>query len=339
MGVVDQAIKRLEAMERAGVEMPWRSTTAASANTAGHESVVRKTSPLQDEVVAHIESPADQSAQPVNGSATPGAQTDAEPNALRSKSGAGESFAQPSASGRRIEIDLACLAGLGYITPLNQQRSTIAEEFRVIKRPLLMNARVESEEAVLHGNIIMVTSSMPGEGKTFSSINLAMSMAGEPGKTVLLIEADSARPAVLSRLGVAEPVGLFDVLANESLSLADVVLQTNVDGLFVLPVGTPSPRSTELLASDRMRLLIEQLAQEDPNRIVIFDGPPLLPSVEGRELAAHAGQVVLVVEFGKTVRSKLSQAMAMLERCPIVMTLLNKSQTGESSASYGYYAY
>jgi protein-tyrosine kinase len=344
VGVVDQAVKRLEAMERAGVQMPWRSADAADDRSATQEEGPAQARQPQLHQLAPLQSAfgAERAIQPgpVASVALPSADLDANsPSAVQSlldKPGAAPTK-RPVA--KRVEIDLARLASLGYITPLSQQRSVIAEEFRVIKRPLLMNARVESEESVVRGNVIMLTSTLPGEGKTFSSINLAMSIAGEHGKTVLLIEADSARPAVLDRLGIPRANGLFDVLADDTVGLADVILQTNVDGLSVLPVGTPSPRSTELLASDSMRRLIERLAQEDPDRIVIFDGPPLLPSVEGRELAAHAGQVVMVVEFGKTSRAKLAQAMAMLDRCPVVMTLLNKSQAGNASASYGYYAY
>jgi receptor protein-tyrosine kinase len=233
-----------------------------------------------------------------------------------------------------VEIDLARLSAMGYVTP-HSPRSRLADEFRVIKRPLLMNARGKSAAPIERANRIMITSSAPGEGKTFVSINLAMSLAMELDTTVLLVDADAARPAVLDRLGLRPAKGLLDVLTEPDLELADVLLKTNVERLTILPAGTQQERATELLASASMNALVEELASRYPDRIVVFDAPPLIASTESRVLAAHMGQVILVVEADRTPQSSVAEALATVENCPVVMTLLNKAPSSE--VGYGYY--
>jgi len=152
-------------------------------------------------------------------------------------------------SNNRVEIDLARLSANGYITP-HAPRSRLAEEFRVIKRPLLINARGKSAAPVANANRIMVSSSLPGEGKTYVSVNLAISLAMEVDTDVLLVDADASRPAVLDRVGLAPSKGLLDLLVEPDLPPDSVVLATNVEGLSILPVGTPQAQSTELLASE-----------------------------------------------------------------------------------------
>jgi receptor protein-tyrosine kinase len=183
----------------------------------------------------------------------------------------------------------------------------------------------------------MITSSLAGEGKTFVSINLAMSLAMELDTTVLLVDADAARPAVLGRLGLRPAKGLLDVLTEPDLALADVLLKTNVERLTILPAGTHQERATELLASASMNALVEELASRYPDRIVVFDAPPLIASTESRVLAAHMGQVILVVEADRTPQSNVLEALATVENCPVVMTLLNKAPSSE--VGYGYYGY
>jgi receptor protein-tyrosine kinase len=235
-----------------------------------------------------------------------------------------------------VEIDLARLSAMGYVTP-HAPRSRLADEFRVIKRPLLMNAHGKSASPIERANRIMITSSMAGEGKTFVSINLAMSLAMELDTTVLLVDADAARPAVLDRLGLKPAKGLLDVLTEPDLKLADVLLKTNVERLTILPAGTQQERATELLASAAMNTLVEELASRYPDRIVVFDAPPLIASTESRVLAAHMGQVILIVEADKTPQSSVAEALATVENCPVVMTLLNKAHSSE--VGYGYYGY
>ena len=240
-----------------------------------------------------------------------------------------ESFPSP-----QVTIDLEHLSAMGYVSP-HAPSSRRAEEFRMIKRPLLNNVRGNSAAQVLNANRIMVTSSLPREGKTFVSINLALSIALERDTTVLLIDADATRPMALERLALPPAKGLLDVLSDPSLDVHTFVLRTNVERLSILPAGTLNEQATEMLASKRMSSLVDKLVSQDPNRILVFDAPPLLGSTESRVLAAHMGQVVLVIEADRTPQGHVSDALVTLENCPVVMTLLNKSSTSEAGSYYG----
>ncbi len=240
----------------------------------------------------------------------------------------------PTALSRRVEIDLEALAAAGIVSP-NAPRSKIADQFRVIKRPLISNAMGKGASMVANGNLIMVTSSLPGEGKTFTAINLAMSMATEMDYTVMLVDADVGRPSVMNVLGLPAGPGLLDVVLDESKDLSSMLMRTNIDKLTLLPSGTPHPRATELLASDAMIRLLDDMAKRYADRIIIFDSPPLLLATESRVLASHMGQIVMVVQAEKTLQSDVAQALATIEACPIKLLLLNQART-VSTASYGH---
>ena len=323
MSIIDQAAKRLEELRRAGIDLPTGITSkrvpAVDAPNSGSETIV--------DLGRHLKA-----APPVVDAPPLARPVVAESPAARNDS----PFESPRRRSRLAQIDLARLAELGYLTP-DAPRSQLADEYRVIKRPLLTNALRKSTPTIARGNLILVTSAVPGEGKTFTSINLALSMAVELDCTVLLVDADVARPAVLDRLGMQRTKGLLDVLTNPRLDLSDVMMRTNVDRLSILPAGTHHPRATELLASDGMNRLIDELASRYPDRILIFDAPPLLPSTESRVLATHMGQIVVVVEADRTRESTLTQALATLESCPVVMTLLNKVVGSNVGSYYGYY--
>lgn len=242
----------------------------------------------------------------------------------------------PGASGSRtITLDLAALAEKGVVTP-NAPRSFIADQYRVIKRPLIENATRRGADAVNHANLIMVTSALSGEGKSFTSINLAMSIAAELDHTVMLVDADVARPSVLKMLGLEQGPGLLEVLEGKA-DIASTLLRTNVDKLTLLPSGTPHPKATELLASDAMGALLDDIATRYPDRIVIFDSPPLLLTTEARVLASHMGQIVIVVHAGRTLQAEVQHALSTIENCPIRLMLLNKARSiGRDSYGYGY---
>ena len=244
----------------------------------------------------------------------------------------------PGALSRRIDIDLDALAAAGIVSP-NAPRSRIADQFRVIKRPLISNAMSKGASRVLNGNLIMVSSALPGEGKTFTAINLAMSMATEMDYTVMLVDADVARPSVMSVLGLPEGPGLLDLVQDERRDLSSMLLKTNINKLTLLPSGTPHARATELLASDAMARLLADMATRYADRIIIFDSPPLLPTTEARVLATHMGQVVMVVQAESTLRADVEQALATIEACPVKLMLLNKA-SASAREIYGYgYAY
>ncbi len=240
--------------------------------------------------------------------------------------------ASSGAQSRRVELDIARLAAAGFLTP-DAPRTELAEQFRLIKRPLLANVR---STTVARGNLIMVTSALPGEGKTFTSINLALSIAMELDSRVLLIDADVRRPSVLAQLGVANEPGLMDVLEDEATPLSDVLLQTNIEKLSLLPAGAPHGHAAEYLSSERLRRLLDDMRTRYSDRVLIFDAPPLLPSTESRALATQVGQVVFVVAEGSTPVARVAEAMTALTPCPVVLPLLNKAQTHDRAA-YGAY--
>ncbi len=248
---------------------------------------------------------------------------------------------QPAASAKRVELDLAALAAAGLVTP-NAPRSHTADQYRVIKRPLISNAMGKGASILNHGNLIMVTSALAGEGKSFTAVNLAMSIAAEMDNTVMLVDADVARPSLMRMLNLPPSPGLLDVLKGEA-DMSSVLLRTSIEKLTLLPSGTPHPRSTELLASDAMRLLLDDIAKRYPDRIIIFDSPPLLLTTEARVLATQVGQVVMVVQAEKTLRADVQRALATIDSCPVRMLLLNMSRAGSPAGDgYGYghgYAY
>ena len=184
---------------------------------------------------------------------------------------------QPAAEVRSVQIDLERLRALGMITP-DGARTSAAEDFRVIKRPLLQAAAARG--ARQHANLVIVTSALPGEGKTYCAINLAMSIAMDKDHRVLLVDADVARPSVLAALGIEPAAGLLDVLLDDDYRLSDLILRTNVPSLTVLPAGRSNRHATELLASQAMHALLDEIANRYPDRIVVFDSPPLLMTTE-----------------------------------------------------------
>ncbi len=236
-------------------------------------------------------------------------------------------------------IDLERMQAAGMLTPGNT-RSLIAEEYRAIKRPLLKNAFGSRAAPVEHPNLIMVTSSLPGEGKSFTAVNLAMSIAMEMDHTVLLVEADVAKPATARYLGLmnSEPRGLVDYLADDKLSLEELLIRTNVPKLTLLRAGRSHPHATELLASQSMRRLTQELSQRYSDRVVILDSPPLLLSSEAVVLSGLVGQVVMVVESGMTPQRAVKDALSLLGPDKIIGIVLNKSRGGSSQGyGYGYY--
>lgn len=242
-------------------------------------------------------------------------------------------------------IDLQRLKAEGYVTPMDG-RSRVAEEFRMIKRPLLINAFGKGEtfgqgEALVpDGNMVMVTSTYPGEGKTFTAINLAMSITKEMDKTVLLIDADVGRSRIHRILGTPAGPGLIDLLLDENIDLGDVIVRTDIPNLRVLPMGRSHAHATELLASNEMGRITHELATRYPDRIVIFDSPPLLITSEAVVLSSHMGQIVFVVESGRTPQGAVKAALALLDDNKPIGLVLNKTRQALGAGYYGYsYSY
>lgn len=252
--------------------------------------------------------------------------------------------ARAESHSERVDLDLEMLGSAGYITPARDQ-TLLAEEFRIIKRPLLARATPGDPGHVPHGNLITITSSLPGEGKTFNSINLAFSIAMELNRTVLLVDADVAKSDVSRVLGIEPRKGLSSYLDGSEKDLSKLIVRTNVDSLTILPSGPRHPRITELVASDQMRALVAELATRYPDRMVIFDSPPLLATSGASVLAGLMGQVVMVVEAVRTPQSAVQESVRRLGRAPNVSIVFNKQRrmgSGRYGYDYGYgygYAY
>lgn len=317
MNIIEQAARRLEELRRSGIEVP---SPRASGESAARLAVAAPAKPAVE----------DGAAAEASGVSRPGV--------LRELASVPRPVAPvvPAKPAQKVRIDLARLAAMGYVTP-DAPRAQIADEFRVIKRPLLTNIHGRNDDPLPRARLIMVTSSLPGEGKTFVTVNLAMSLAMELDMTVMLVDADVSRPSVLSRLGLPPSRGLLDVLTNPSIDVGDVLLRTSIDKLTILPAGAPNGRATEILASETMNRLLDEMASRYSDRIIVFDAPPLLPSTESRVLATQMGQVVMVVEADKTSNNVLSRALATIESCN-VMPVLNKIPRSEVGKYYGYYS-
>jgi len=316
MNIVEEATRRLEQLARAGVTVPW--------SAAGLESRDAQARAADGGTAATSAGP---------GATVHRLTTDELAEAALARK---QSRRHPHDARAAITatLDLHALESSGHLVP-SQQRTALAEEFRHIKRPLLTAMR-ESGPRSPRQMLIMVTSALSGEGKTYCAINLAMSMAAEIDRSVLLVDADVVQPDLFRRLGVPPMPGLLDLLADPTLGLSQVAAATNVPKLSILSAGTPNAMSTELLASEAMERLLVSLAEDEPDRIVIFDAPPLLLTNEAQLLASRVGQVVLVVEAGKTPRQLLAQAFGLLEACPVVVPVLNKAEHSPAPLGYGY---
>jgi len=323
MSLIEQAAKRLEELRRAGAEVPGAPSSEASepARVDGTERVPTPEAAIRGlagrVAVADAVAPRAPSPQP-----SPAARD------IRRSDGREQN---------RIEIDLERLKARGFVTP-DAPKSQIADEFRVIKRPIIHNARRAGASAIRNGNLIMVTSALPGEGKTFTAVNLALSVAMELDTTVLLVDGDVAHPELPRVLGTPGSPGLLELLTSYELDVSDAIVRTNVENLSVLPAGAHHRRATELLASEQMAVVLHELGMRYPDRIVIFDSPPLLPTTEARALASHMGQIVMVVAADSTRQHAVNLALDTIESCEIVLMMLNKADKTDVGTYYGYYA-
>ena len=240
---------------------------------------------------------------------------------------------------QRIVLDFDRLRGMGFALPGDQ--SSLAEEFRLIKRPLMQQVLSRSSPApAKNSNMIMVTSAQPDEGKTFVAVNLAFSMASEHDLHVLLIDADAPKPTIPDVLGFEAKMGLTDLVTDSTIDFADVMIRTNIENLTILPSGPDKPGSSELLSSSRMARFVEEVSRRYPDRVIIFDAPPVLARSEPIVLAKHVGQVVVVMEAERTSRAALEEAIGLLgvEHVGVVLNKappVTRDQFGSHYAGYG----
>jgi len=232
----------------------------------------------------------------------------------------------------QLGIDRAVLRASG-LAPLPSAERRLTSEYRALKRGLLaMMARGGPEAG--RGNSVMVASAMPGEGKTFTCLNLAISLAAERDWTVVLVDADSAKQHLSNVLGINDERGLLNVLSDSSISLADVMFRTVVPGLHVVPAGFATEASTELIGSARMTQALQELLREEPRAIVVFDSSPLLLTTDSRALADAVSQVLLVVRADSTPRASVMEAIAALGDGHQIGLVLNEYQGTALQQSY-----
>jgi len=242
--------------------------------------------------------------------------------------------------GPRVIVDRDKLREAGFIVP-DGPVTGIAEEFRIIKRQLLLAAKgSQKSRPVPRGERILICSAHPDEGKTFCALNLALSIAAEKDNEVLLVDADFAKPSILSSLGLEGSKGLMDALADPELPVENCIIHTDIPGLAILPAGDQTNADTEYLASARTEQVLNRLTQNNPHRIVIFDSPPALSASPASVLATHVGQVVMVVKADETTESALRDALGLMGGCEHIQLLLNGTKFSPTGRRFGsYYGY
>jgi protein-tyrosine kinase len=247
-----------------------------------------------------------------------------------------ETPADGAAPEQGVVIDPNVLRAAGMLPPVHQEHE-IAQQYRRIKRPLINNALGRGVPQLASGNVIMITSAVPGEGKTFMSLNLALSMRLEEDVTVLLVDGDFVNPRLTQILGLESRPGLLDVVRDPHMSAESAIVPTELPGLSFLPAGRQEANATELVASARMHQVVSRLGNENPARLVLFDSAPLLVTTESQALAHFAGQVVLVVHADQTPQHVVFEALETLPEDKPAFLVLNQT-TRHSHAGY-YYEY
>lgn len=241
-----------------------------------------------------------------------------------------------SKSEAKLQLDFKSLAQEGYLTP-NTMRGDMAEAYRLLKRPVLMNAKGKDDMQIKYGNLILITSALPGEGKTFTAFNMTMSIALERNNTVLLVDSDLTRHSLTSLVGLNDAPGLTDVLLDPQIDLGDIIVSTNVPQFKLIPAGHPHSDATELLASKKMHAIACELSARYSDRIVLFDAPPLLPTSQAIILTTLMGQILVVVEEGKNSKAIIQEAVSLLDENKIIGMVLNRCHRLFGSKHYGGY--
>lgn len=331
MSTIEKALDKLLAQE------PVTAQAKSAVSSAHEEQLVPP-----ETVTTEVQAPTPNASIPSDAAVASQETFDVEPSDVskQSESLVGGKSSQSSIVRPELHIDFSRLSELNFVS-LATERRLISEEYRVIKRKLINNAFGPLSSTLNHPNLILVSSTRPGEGKTFTSVNLALSIALEQDKTVLLVDTDVLRPNVARTLDIQVPLGLTDYLSNDDVKVNDILYSTNVERLKIIAAGRPHHLSTELLASDKMVALANEFASRYPDRIVIFDAPPLLGITETAVLASMCGQAVVVLEENKTKLNELEKALSLLPKELAVGFVINKAYYSRDKGygyGYGYYA-
>jgi protein-tyrosine kinase len=216
-------------------------------------------------------------------------------------------------------------------------RSRVAEEFRLVQHQIL-RAAFGSDGGSAVANLVMVTSARPNEGKTFTALNLAASVARRGDHRVLLVDADAKHGSLTDLLQLSDRPGLLEIASDPALDVGRCLIGAPIPALSVLPVGRQRGHRGDLFASNSMLRLIQELGQRYTDRLVVLDVAPCLSTSDPAALAAAVGQVLFVVEAERTQRDEVEAALDLIQTCPTITLLLNKVQMS-TSHSFGAYSY
>ncbi len=240
-----------------------------------------------------------------------------------------------------VEIDETALRELGRMPPA-ELAQRIDDEMRRIKWPLLNTIAGREGSVAVRNNVVLVTSAVPGEGKTFTALNLALSIVRDRAIRVVLVDADVARPGLTPALGMQGKPGLNDVLDDPELAIDSATYRTNVDGLFFIPSGKWHDHAPEFFAGARMEQVLADLVQRVPTGVIIMDSPPLLATNEAQAVTRLVGQVLLVVQADSTEQRAVTEALALVHPSTPINAVLNRvepSFVGRYYGNYYYYGY
>ena len=239
--------------------------------------------------------------------------------------------------GRMPPLDMAALEKSGLVVG-HKVRTRISEEFRITVGHLLRSMQANYSPGRGAPNVIMITSARPGEGKSFSTLNLAGSIAQHTQREVLLIDIDAKQRSISSQLGLADRPGLLDLSNNPTLRIEDVIIKTSIPHLSLMTVGSGQSGGLDITQTRPVTTLVERIARRFPNSVVLLDAPPCLSTSDPSTLAPFVGQIVMVVEAERTQRNEVVAALDLIKACPSVTLMLNKIRL-TTSYTFGAYHY
>jgi len=221
-----------------------------------------------------------------------------------------------------------------FLVTANDQGAPASEQYRKLKSVIVKLSQIGDFEKAL-----VVTSSVANEGKTITSLNLAITMAQEFDHTVLLVEADIRKPSAMKYLGLHAERGLTDCVVD-GLDISDVIVKTDIGNLSILPAGREVDNPVELFSSNRMNEIFDEIKSRYNDRYVIVDTTPLLPFAEPQYIANAIGAVLLVVREGVTTPEKLKKSLDLLKNNNLLGVVSNGvSRVSSMQGYYGYYGY
>jgi len=302
------------------------------------ESKPKQDAPASDFADDDAPTPARASGEPAREPTPSPAPAKPEPAAARPEP-APSGHEQPTQrTGQYFDVDIERLEAQGFIFPeTGPQR--LAEEYRHIKRRILGNTVPGILKSHRPANLVMITSSVPGEGKTFTSVNISLSIAAELDKTVLVVDSDIIKSDLTRAFGMSNQLGLFDYLEKPEMGVENVIYRTSIPTLSIIPAGRSDSAISEKLASGAMKRLTDELASRYSDRVIIFDCPPILATSGATALAPHVSQVIMVVEARDTAQSTVRDALKVIGEDKVTGVILNKSKHSSSRNDYYYYGY